>query len=248
MAKLEGILPLRGTIGNMTFAHTKNGVIVREKTSLNKARIDTDPAYARTRENNADFATAAKSAKLLSSAFRASLPGARDSGIFTRSLKFMKQALNFDTTNVRGQRNVVDGQLSTIDGFNFNAGTPLDSIFFVPYTASIDRTSGEVEVVLPAYIPTDSVLAPVNATHYRIVATAAELNFTDYQEVHETQQPAEVALNSTTTMSTTLTCTLPANSTQPLVLALGIEFLMESGATKYPLKDGSAHAIIKLDA
>ena len=231
----------------MTFAHTKNGVVVREKTSLNKARIDTDPAYARTRENNADFKTAAKSAKLVSSAFRASLPGARDSGIFTRSLKFMKQALNFDTTNARGQRNVVDGQLTVMEGFNFNAGTPLDSIFFVPFTATINRTSGELEVVLPAYIPVDSMIAPVNATHFRIIATGAELNFTDYQEVHDKQQTLDLALNSTATTSTTLTCTLPANSTQPLVLALGIEFLMQSGATKYPLKDGSAHAIIKLD-
>lgn len=238
---------MRGTIGNMTFAHTKNGVVVREKTTLNKARIDTDPAYARTRENNADFKTAAKSAKLLSSAFRASLPGARDSGIFTRSLKFMKQALNFDTTNVRGKRNVVDGQLSVMEGFNFNAGSPLDSILFVPYTATITRTSGEIEVVLPAYIPVDSMIAPVNATHFRIIATGAELNFTDYQEVHDKQQTVDLALNSTATTPVTLTCTLPANSTQPLVLALGIEFLMESGATKYPLKDGSAHAIIKLD-
>lgn len=44
-----------------------------------------------------------------------------------------------------------------------------------------------------------------------------------------------------------MTCSLPANSTNPLALSLGIEFYMEVGAVKYPMKDGSAHAIVKLD-
>jgi hypothetical protein len=141
----------------------------------------------------------------------------------------------------------VDGQLSLAEGFNFNGNTPLDSMFYVPFTTTIDRVTGEIEVTLPVYIPVDSIIAPVNATHYRIIATGAELNFTDYSETHDKQQTDYVELNSTATALTTLTCALPANSTKPLALALGIEFYMESGAQKYPLKDGSAHAIVKLD-
>ena len=91
------------------------------------------------------------------------------------------------------------------------------------------------------------IIAPNGATHYRVVATGAELNFTDYLETHDKQQTGYLLLDSTPTSATALTCTLPVNSTHPLMLGLGIEFFMDSGGTKYPLKDGSAHAIVKLD-
>ena len=111
MAKLEGILKLRGTIGNMTFSHTKNGIIVGEKTSIDKTRIETDPAFARTRENMAEFSAAGKAASLMVKSFKASLPSAKDETTFPRLLKVLRLAVNYDTTNIRGQRTVTDGNL-----------------------------------------------------------------------------------------------------------------------------------------
>jgi hypothetical protein len=49
MAKLGGILPLKGKIGNITFLKTKNGIIAREKGGVDPKRIATDPAFVRTR-------------------------------------------------------------------------------------------------------------------------------------------------------------------------------------------------------
>jgi hypothetical protein len=248
MAKLEGILQLRGTIGNMTFSHTENGIVVREKSKLTKERIETDPVFIRTRENMAEFSTAGKSAKLLSAAFRTSLPHAKGKALFPRLLKLMKFALNEDVTNLRGLRTVIDGDLSIAEGFNFNDRSPLGSMFYVPFTTSVDRVTGELEVTLPVYIPVDTIVAPPNATHYKIVATGAELNFTDYTVTKDIQSTGFLSYDSTASTLATLTCALPANSTHPLALSLGIEFYMQVGATKYPLKDGSAHAIVKLDA
>ena len=247
MAKLEGILKLRGTIGNMTFSHTEDGIIVSEKSGVSKERIESDPAFIRTRENMAEFSTAGKSAKLLSAAFRSSIPNAKGKRLFARMHRLMKFALNEDLVSLRGLRTVLNGNLGLFAGFNFNDKSPLDAVSNIPYTATIDRVAGELEVTLPAYIPMDTIVAPTGATHYRLVATAAELNFTDYTSAKDKQQTGYLALDATPTALSSLTCALAPNSTHPLMLSLGIEFFMEVGATKYPMKDGCAHAIVKLD-
>jgi hypothetical protein len=62
------------------------------------------------------------------------------------------------------------------------------------------------------------------------------------------QSTGYLNFDSTPTTLTTLTCAVPANSTLPLVISLGIEYYLEDDGTKYPLKDGSSHAIVKVDA
>ena len=66
MAIQDGIFPLKGSIGNVTFVRTKGGVYrAQPKTSVNKERILSDRAFERTRENNAEFGRACKAAALL---------------------------------------------------------------------------------------------------------------------------------------------------------------------------------------
>jgi hypothetical protein len=183
MAKLPGILPLRGTIQEMTFAHTRNGIVVKKKTNLTKERMDTDPAFARTREAMADFRTATKSARLLYAALRPNLPAVKDSDAFNRTQSIMKEAMRADITHPRGQKTVTDGDLTVVQGFDFNKDHPQQNLCFIPYTATADRVAGKLEVTLPVYIPADSLIAPSNATHYRIVVTGAELNFSQLYKV-----------------------------------------------------------------
>lgn len=61
MAKQKGAHRLTGTIGELTYYKSKNGYIVRETSPLSAQRLATDPAFARTRENNAEFGRAGKS-------------------------------------------------------------------------------------------------------------------------------------------------------------------------------------------
>lgn len=70
MAQQKGIIPLKGTIGNITFYKSKDGFLAREKGSLDATRIANDPAFQRTRENGAEFGRAGKAGKVLRTAFR----------------------------------------------------------------------------------------------------------------------------------------------------------------------------------
>jgi predicted peroxiredoxin len=70
MPKQAGIFKITGTMDDVSFFKTSDGYLVRKKTSVNAARIQTDPAFKRTRENLAEFARAAQSAGLLRNAVK----------------------------------------------------------------------------------------------------------------------------------------------------------------------------------
>jgi hypothetical protein len=52
MAKLKGIIKIKGTIGDITFYKSQGGYMAREKGDVDSKRIATDPAFQRTRENS----------------------------------------------------------------------------------------------------------------------------------------------------------------------------------------------------
>ena len=49
MPKQRGIIKLDGTIGDITFYRTKDGYMAREKGGVSAERMQTDPAFERTR-------------------------------------------------------------------------------------------------------------------------------------------------------------------------------------------------------
>ena len=61
MAQQSGIIPLKGTLGNITFYKSKEGYLAREKGGVSAERIASDPAFQRTRENGAEFGRLFKS-------------------------------------------------------------------------------------------------------------------------------------------------------------------------------------------
>lgn len=79
MAKQSGILPIEGTIENMTFYKTEDGFKIRKKGGVSKERIMSDPAYARTRENLNQFGLNASAGKLIRASIATLLKKGKDS-------------------------------------------------------------------------------------------------------------------------------------------------------------------------
>jgi hypothetical protein len=63
MGKQTGPIFLSGTIGGVTFYQRQGEWLLRSKTSLNKKRVSTDPAFEGSRRASASFAVASKLAK-----------------------------------------------------------------------------------------------------------------------------------------------------------------------------------------
>ncbi|HSQ45117.1 MAG TPA: hypothetical protein VLM16_08985 [Ginsengibacter sp.] len=61
-----------------------------------------------------------KAGKILRNSLRALLQNASDSLVVARLTTEMLKVIQADATNMRGQRNVIDGKAELLQGFEFN--------------------------------------------------------------------------------------------------------------------------------
>lgn len=249
MAKQKGILKLDGTIGGITFYKSQDGYLAREKGGVDGNRIATDPAFQRTRENGNEFGSAGKAGKVLRNSLRVLLQNASDNRMVSRLTQKMVEVLQADTTSVRGQRNVIDGEAELLEGFEFNIGAKLSNTLFAPNTPTINRITGDLNISVPSFVPADMVAAPGGTTHFKLVSSGVEVDFENETFINDSSASTVLAWDGTATAVINLNNSVTANSTHPLFLVLGIEFYQDVNGVKYPLKNGAFNAlsIVKVD-
>lgn len=218
--------------------------MVRLKGGIDGDRIKNDPAFARTRENGEEFGRAGASGKLLRTALRTLIMNVSDNRMASRLTQQLMKVIQADATNTRGQRNVIDGEATLLTGFEFNQNGRLDKTFFAPYTPAIDRTTGTLTVDIPEFNPIQMIAAPPGATHFRLVAGAAEVDFEKGTYVANTSQSSDIVLAAVPQPAQVLTQSITPASTKPLFLAFGIEFYQEVNGTLYPLRNGAFNALM----
>jgi hypothetical protein len=250
MARQKGIIKLQGQIGGLSFYKSQeDGFLAREKGGVDANRIQSDPKFARTRENMAEFGRAGTAVKLLRTALRSALINIADSRMNSRLTAQMVKVLQADVTNTRGQRNVVDGESELLDGFEFNINSKFFSTFLAPFTPSIDRAAGTLKVDVPAYTPGNMVGAPQGTTHFKLTAVGAEVDFEAGVYVTNMSSTPEIVFGPQNEAAATLSNAVTPASKHPLFIALGIEFFQQVNGVFYPLKNGfyNALALVKID-
>jgi hypothetical protein len=243
MAKQSGIIKLEGTIGDVTFYKSQDGMLARAKGGVSAERIQSDAAFERTRENNSEFGRAGSAGKLLRLAFRTFLQNAADSKMVSRLTQAMMEVVKADATSTRGQRNVLDGELELLQGFDFNIDGKLSTTLYLAYTATIDRVTGLLSVAIPAFVPANAITAPDGATHVRFISGGAAIDFENETFELVTSQSADISVSAAQADAIALANQLTANSTSPLFLILGVEFYQQVNGVNYALKGGKANAL-----
>ena len=238
MAKQKGIIKLKGTIGDISFYKTIDGHLAREKGGVDATRIKNDPNFQRTRENGQEFGHAGSAGKLLRTAFRIFLQNASDTRMVSRLTKDMMAVIKADATSTRGQRNVLDGELEMLEGFEFNIDGKLTECMYAPYTATINRVSGEARIVAPTFEPSTRIAYPVGGTHLKFVAGGAEIDFENGTFHLVNSETGHFAIAPGSTANVDLNNVLTPNSTKPIFLIFGIEFFQDVNGQRYPLKNG----------
>ncbi len=243
MARQRGVIKLDGTLDDITFSKTKNGFRAGMKSSLNKNRLMSDPAFARTRENMNEFGRAGKAGKVLRKALRSAVQQCKDKALASRMLKSLMVVIKADASSDRGLRNVIDGETELLKGFEFNVNARLEASFFAPFTATIDRVTGNAVADVPSFIPMTQVVPPDGATHFKIVSAAAAIDFTAETFDSSFSESAVMPLDATATAAINQVNALPAASTHPLFLALGMLFFQRVNGVDYPLKNGAFNSL-----
>ncbi len=243
MAKQGGIIPLKGTIGNITFYKSKAGHLAREKGGVDGKRIANDPAFVRTRENGAEFGRAGKAGKLLRLAIRPLLMNVGDSYVTARLTRTMVKVIQADATNARGQRNVIDGEAELLKGFEFNSNARLGSTLFATYAAVIDRNAGTGTVNIPVFDAMKMIAPPAGATHCKIRVGAAAIDFEAETFVNGSTDSSDFALVPSPLVALELKVTLALTGAHPIFLVLGVEFSQLVNGSLYSLRNGAFNAL-----
>ncbi|WP_349679487.1 hypothetical protein [Flavobacterium sp. UBA6135] len=172
-------------------------------------------------------------------AIRPLLLSASDSRMVSRLTQSMIQVLQTDTISDRGMRDVINGDLGLLTGFEFNLKGKLSGSLFVPFEGVIDRVAGTLSVDIASFVPSQMLAVPQGTTHFKIVSGGVDLDFETGVFVTETSETAILPWDITPTAVINHVNSVPANSAHPLFLVLGIVFYQEVNGSMYPLKNGA---------
>ena len=247
MARQTGLIKIKGTLDNVNFYKTKDGDLARMKTSVDKERIANDPAFVRTRENNAEFGFAANSGKLTRDSLRPMALNAQDSRVNARMTKLMTKIKNLDATSARGSRKVgvamvLPAAKALLKGFEFNKEALLSSILYKPYALNV--TTGVITI--PGLVPINDIVYPIGATHMSLTGCFANVNYATGIVDVKLSNVQNVLIDGTSTLVTLTPTAVPAGTGAKLFL-LKIEFFQLVNAVQYSLKNGAYNALKIVD-
>lgn len=243
MARQKGIIKLKGTMGDITFYRSGDGYMAREKGGVSAERIQSDPRYQRTRENNAEFGRAGTAGKVFRASIQSMLRTSSDSRMVSRLTREMVKVIQMDETNPRGLRNVIDGEAELLLGFEFNIQGKLKLSISAPFTTSCDRVTGEAVIEIAPFIPMESLSAPSGSTHYQIVSAAMDINFEKESFVAPRSSTPIQPIDTVMTTAVQLENALPAASINPQFIILGVNFFQEVNGAFYELKSGAYNSL-----
>lgn len=240
MAKQDGILKIKGLLGDLIFYEGPQGPLVRHKGRLNRSRIKNDPAYVRTRELNQEFAQASRAGKLLRQSQKALLKNTADSHMHGRMLKVLLQVVKSDLQSARGERQIIRGSLQQLEGFELNRNAHLSHCLKTDYTVSIDRGVGQVKIGLPAFVPGLETAAAPGASHLRLLGACSEIDFAagKYRSSHK--KTPWLALNQEQG-ARQIEMLLKTN--WPAFIFLGLEYSQRVNQLYYPLSGAGERAL-----
>ncbi len=228
----SGLLQMLGPTQNMSIYRKRNGEYgLRRKGGPTAKRFAKDPNYAQARINTSEFGQAAKGSALIRRAFRAMIPKVANDELHSRLTKVCKDIINSDASHQRGSRMLMNGDLSLLREFNFSPAGKFGLIVSIPFQHTVDRTAGTVGISMPAFAPADVIRFPKHATHARLKMGVAVLSFEKEMFTFESACSIPIPKGRKPINPEDLTVQIPAGTSDPLFIAMAVEFLtLEKGA------------------
>lgn len=235
MARQTSFIKLEGTIGDVTFYKGANGSFARQKGGISKDKILNSPAFQRTRENLAEFARAAAASQLLKSAFREITLRAKDLRTHNRLYAMAMSIIKSDLVSERGMRQFNLGDMSLMEGFQFNINAGWITTVYARYT--IDNGATDITANFEDFVSATKVSRPTGATHFRFFFSAAAINAeaNTVESTYVASPEVEITSQVTSGFSFSIPKLVIPDTTQ--VYAMGIEYLQEVNGNLYDLNN-----------
>src|SRR5688500_16549607 len=165
-AKQAGILPLTGTLDNISFyKHRRAGFCARKCSPHSREAILESPAFERTRWHIDEFKTAIEAGKLMGRALSPLRCMALDPEWRNRLTSRLCKIIKSDEVNPKGQRTITEGNTALLQGMELGVASLGGSVFPVHWRTRFDRSSGTAAVDLPYFFPSRVLRKAKYATH-----------------------------------------------------------------------------------
>lgn len=196
----------------------------RHRRGHSAERLHNDPAFASTRKNWAEFASAGKGAILLRNVMESMLEPVHDRRRHCLLTKVMMKVLQSDSSHPKGERQLASGNLQLLKHVELNTGIPFSHLVYMgAIEGDIHRSSSKLQFLLEQITPAEFLAPPSHATHFEFIIAGAEIDFpqhTYHRKWASTGMlPLDVHINKMT-----LTVKMDKQSQLPWFLFLAVNF------------------------
>jgi hypothetical protein len=224
MAKVECVFKLSGTVGDLTFRQTQDGTVAQTKPGPSREKVLYGETFKLTRRNAAEFKLAAQEATMLRRGLTNALNGITNSSSSGRLNGVMYAAAMQDDYHDMGYRHASAGDLSLLEGFDFNKHLLLATALPIVFEHSLDVESGILKVEVPSFVARRKKGFPAEATHFRIVSCGAAVNFIEDRVSNDIKLSDLLPLSKKTPGVICLEHILKVGAGDVLVQVMGIRF------------------------
>ena len=161
---------------DLTFTRGEYGSHVRMKSSLNKERVTTDPAFEASRGSSKEFGRAGKHSGSLKRAVLLHGVKTKDARTHPRLSKLMGEIVRMDKVGVRGERYARPENLHKLQGFEWHRDYQVSNTLYTPIKQALS-SDGKVVVSLPRFAPELMLKWAKGATHVEVSAVQFEGDF-----------------------------------------------------------------------
>ncbi len=167
MAIVDRSGKVRGAISNLIYRSYRSLNIIQSR----PAKVKQTTA---TKESGLEFGLCSNAACEIRKAFNPAYSG-YDGAMINRFTGLVRKGLQACTSKERGYRDMHDADLSFLEGFQFNANSPLDKVLKVKPVASLEENA--IRVSLPAISVRRDIKWPPNALKCTLRIVAISFDF-----------------------------------------------------------------------
>lgn len=168
------------------------------------------------------FIRAVKAGKLIRTAFSRLLFNIGDPHLTARLTAALLKVVQTDAVHDHGLRTAGSGNLSLLNGFEFNKRKLLSKHFFADFQAAVNRETGCCTVMLPRFVPGDRLKMPHANCYFRLIIAAGAFDFEG--ELYHADIQTSDYLSTRKEAALLLQAQLPVNNQLHTVVLLGIQY------------------------
>jgi len=243
MARQDGIIPLRGSKGDLTFSKGPFRNLATRKSGPTRKQVLKSKQFKRTRENAAEFKTAVRSATLVRRPLRPILRGSTNVWLNGRMNRLLLNAVRSDKTHFRGERAMQPEALSILKGFEINHQNTISRRKGVPCKVKRNLRKGIIQLTIPSFIPKSALTPPEGATHFKIVTVSATLDFNKNTWTNTVEESLLLPISRRKTKVLSFEHPVSAKAGEAQLVAVGILFYTMIDGLEKLVKGGAGKIV-----